>query len=872
MMFVSLVSSLIASVCSVVNGEDMDAPTGQPQPGFVVWWGQAKVYLISILAALLVSGLVRKYMATEQRGEKQKEIRQKEKKKDQEEVPGEGDSCSSKQVEKSAKCTSSSSRQQNGDNGCCGGGSCGSKKQKKIINSARIKFDKEKDTIYIFAGSQTGKASSLAKDLETIARGKNYQTQFFDLKSFEVDDLSDMKSSGVCVFVASTYTGGNPCENASWFFSNLEDQVNDFRVQKTSFRGLNYCVFGVGNSLYAENYNKAGRNLDKWLTGLGAYRAMPLGLGDENVSESVNGGLEEDFASWIPNFFALVEGKDVVVNESEGSDGCCGSGKSDANTADASAAFDDSSSDDDDNEDDDEDGQDVYEEESSGLVDVEDLGSMMQKMKKAKANRAEEEKKPRDMINPALRKALTKQGYKLIGSHSGVKLCRWTKSMLRGRGGCYKHTFYGIESHRCMETTPSLACANKCVFCWRHHTNPVGTEWRWNMDPPEDIINGAMENHYKMIKTMKGVPGVIPERYEEGLNIRHCALSLVGEPIMYPEISTFVKMLHERGISSFLVTNAQFPDAIANLEPVTQLYVSIDASTKDSLQKIDRPLFKDFWERFLFSLDELSRKGQRTVYRLTLVKAWNVDEMKAYGELIRRGNPDFIEIKGVTFCGDSKASSLTMDNVPWHDEVIAFVQQLVDQLDGYEICSEHEHSNSFTEEECVSGTSQVKSSVGRGIRKKILEQYPMLEEVIDDLMPKKSPIILVKCHDHINIVAVGGEMLFFNERDGPYYPLLKILHKYPNILPHQQVDRGAIQFVLSGANIMCPGLTSPGAKLTEDLPEGTIVAVMCEGKKHAIAVGLMKMSSEVIKTKNKGHGIDNIHYLNDGLWRAEIQL
>ncbi|KAM4648643.1 uncharacterized protein AAGF69_012548 [Amazona ochrocephala] len=57
-------------------------------------------------------------------------------------------------------------------------------------------------------------------------------------------------------------------------------------------------------------------------------------------------------------------------------------------------------------------------------------------------------------------------GYKLIGSHSGVKLCRWTKSMLRGRGGCYKHTFYGIESHCCMEATPSLACANQCVFCW----------------------------------------------------------------------------------------------------------------------------------------------------------------------------------------------------------------------------------------------------------------------------------------------------------------------------------------------------------------------------------------------------------------------
>ena len=57
---------------------------------------------------------------------------------------------------------------------------------------------------------------------------------------------------------------------------------------------------------------------------------------------------------------------------------------------------------------------------------------------------------------------LAKQGYKLVGSHSGVKLCRWTKSMLRGRGGCYKHTFYGISSYQCMESTPSLACANKC--------------------------------------------------------------------------------------------------------------------------------------------------------------------------------------------------------------------------------------------------------------------------------------------------------------------------------------------------------------------------------------------------------------------------
>ena len=46
----------------------------------------------------------------------------------------------------------------------------------------------------------------------------------------------------------------------------------------------------------------------------------------------------------------------------------------------------------------------------------------------------------RPMLTDQLRATLSKQGYKLLGTHSGVKLCRWTKAMLRGRGGCYKNT------------------------------------------------------------------------------------------------------------------------------------------------------------------------------------------------------------------------------------------------------------------------------------------------------------------------------------------------------------------------------------------------------------------------------------------------
>lgn len=70
---------------------------------------------------------------------------------------------------------------------------------------------------------------------------------------------------------------------------------------------------------------------------------------------------------------------------------------------------------------------------------------------------------------------------------------------------------------RCMEATPSLACANKCVFCWRHHTNPVGKSWKWKMDDPLDIVNAAIDQHTKMVKQMKGVPGVYVHPYEAHL-------------------------------------------------------------------------------------------------------------------------------------------------------------------------------------------------------------------------------------------------------------------------------------------------------------------------------------------------------------------
>ncbi|KAF1654302.1 S-adenosyl-L-methionine-dependent tRNA 4-demethylwyosine synthase, partial [Eudyptes chrysocome] len=563
--------------------------------------------------------------------------------------------------------------------------------------------------VKIFYGSQTGTAKRFAKGLAEAVISLNLPVEVISMGDYDPDDClsEETTSRNICVFLVATYTDGQPTESAAWFCKWLEEAANDFRFGKTYLKGLRYAVFGLGNSVYVDHYNTVGRNIDRWLWMLSASRIMTRAEGDCNVAQSKHGSIEADFEAWRAKFLSRLQA--LCRGERKPCSGKCKKGKckspgkqskessdhehgaSEYENTEAEELFETSSE------------EEADAEEAGGtnsVIDVEDLGDIMSHMKKAKSGLDSRvgggmyHPFPRLSRNPIRTRILAAQGgYKLIGSHSGVKLCRWTKSMLRGRGGCYKHTFYGIESHRCMEATPSLACANKCVFCWRHHTNPVGTEWRWKMDQPEMILQEAIENHQNMIKQFKGVSGVKADRFEEAMTAKHCALSLVGEPIMYPEINRFVKLLHQHSISSFLVTNAQFPDEIRNLEPVTQLYVSVDASTKESLKRIDRPLFKDFWQRFLDSLKALSEKQQRTVYRLTLVKAWNVDELKAYADLISLGKPDFIEVKGVTYCGESSASNLTMANVPWHEEVVHFVQELADLIPDYEIACEHEHSN-----------------------------------------------------------------------------------------------------------------------------------------------------------------------------------
>ncbi|EMC91634.1 hypothetical protein BAUCODRAFT_299626 [Baudoinia panamericana UAMH 10762] len=557
---------------------------------------------------------------------------------------------------------------------------------------------------YTLGGTTKSYAEKLASALkQTDSSSSVLDPQLRDLAQIDYDDYFisapkdvEPRTSFFYIIVLPTYNIDTELSN---FLSHLEETHHDFRIDTAPLSALaGYSVFGFGDQqewpTEQEGFCSQAVEVDKWMARLtGGRRAFPLGMGD------VSGNVELRLAEWARGVGAIMG--DLANGQGLG-EGVLGSGGA-AESADEADEVDDMNV--------------VASAKASRKTrltkrstgdDLEDLKAPIP-FDFTTSKSPSIAPPPRAMVPPTspTYSSLTKQGYTIVGTHSGVKICRWTKSALRGRGSCYKYSFYGIASHLCMEATPSLSCSNKCVFCWRHGTNPVGTTWRWEVDPPDLVFAGMKEGHYKKIKMMKGVPGVRAERYAEvmgtaaGQGIRHCALSLVGEPIFYPHINELLALLHKEHISTFLVCNAQHPDQLAALAPVTQLYVSIDASNKDSLRRIDRPLHRDFWERFQRCMDILRSKRftQRTVFRLTLVKGFNIEEeAEGYADLVQRALPGFVEVKGVTYCGTSTAAGagLSMQNVPFYEEVTAFVLSLEAALQrrglDYGIAAEHAHS------------------------------------------------------------------------------------------------------------------------------------------------------------------------------------
>ena len=342
--------------------------------------------------------------------------------------------------------------------------------------------------------------------------------------------------------------------------------------------------------------------------------------------------------------------------------------------------------------------------------------------------------------------AYTKTTYRIVGKnkHSAIKPCHWFEQRLmtgRENRNCYKGVF-GIQSHRCLQNTPSLPfCNHQCVFCWRDvETGALGSDFQVEPDDPKFLIEemfrqqrDIVKNHLPLrryidnyeimidllyfmlqknssydinslsrhlqvsknkverafnllknreflkpvdndlrfyevgkdiarcIHTREEVeelinrvlthPDDIMKAHNEAMIPNHAAISLDGEPLLYPEIDGLVREFRNRDMTTFIVTNGTLPNKIDSLNSLpSQLYVTLPANSEKMYKKVCRPMIKNGWNKIMDTMDLINSLSCRTVVRLTAVKNLNINEhlIEDYVRILEKANPNFFEIKGFT--------------------------------------------------------------------------------------------------------------------------------------------------------------------------------------------------------------------------------
>lgn len=304
-------------------------------------------------------------------------------------------------------------------------------------------------------------------------------------------------------------------------------------------------------------------------------------------------------------------------------------------------------------------------------------------------------------IKPMILNQLKKAHYG-VADHATVELCHWTKRSFRNEGDCYKHKFYGISTHRCMEFSPAgMFCENRCVYCWR----PMEFYSAMKMPadkvaPPEIVLSRLMEERERLIMGHYGDVKCDSKKIDESLLPSHYAISLSGEPTMYPQLPEMIRYLKllPATKSVFLVTNGQEPEMLERLRDEdalpTQLYLSTNAPNEEIFHLVNRPKYKDAWERWNKSLEILSTlDGTRSVLRFTLIRGHNEREdlVPEYAEMVRRGNAHFIELKSYMHVGRS-TNRLAYTDMLEMGEIRRFASLLSEASGIYSVMDESEVS------------------------------------------------------------------------------------------------------------------------------------------------------------------------------------
>jgi tRNA wybutosine-synthesizing protein 1 len=227
---------------------------------------------------------------------------------------------------------------------------------------------------------------------------------------------------------------------------------------------------------------------------------------------------------------------------------------------------------------------------------------------------------------------------------------------------------------------------HRCLHCWRAVEVPVALPDQW--DSPVDIVKSCLIEQRRLVSGYGGSEFMDRIKWKEAFEPGHVAISLSGEPTLYPYLPELIEEFHNKGMTTFVVTNGTNPEMVGSLKP-TQLYISLNAPDKETYQKACAPL-ADTWENIRQSLEIMKGSETRTAVRITLTKGVNMDAPEGYARLIGLAEPDYVELKAYMHLGFSR-NRLSRESMPSHQEVLDFSKKVAQAL-GYCIADSSESS------------------------------------------------------------------------------------------------------------------------------------------------------------------------------------
>ena len=295
------------------------------------------------------------------------------------------------------------------------------------------------------------------------------------------------------------------------------------------------------------------------------------------------------------------------------------------------------------------------------------------------------------MLTQKQKKQLQKADYKLVGEHAAVKLCHWLKESIKTseKRFCYKEKFYGIKSHRCLQIAPCLPICNlRCSHCWRDHSY-FQKKWEGEILKPKELVDKCIQAQKELLTGLGGVPHS-EEHLKEAKEPNQVALSLDGEPMMYPYIGELIEEFNNRNFTTFLVTNGTFPDKIKSLKVLpSNFYISLTSYNKEMFKEIQGGS-EELWNKLIKTLEMFPEFKTTKVIRMTMIKGINTENLEKFVPLILKAKPNFIEVKSYMPLGGSR-ERLGPKYMLSHEEVREISEKLA-KLTGYKIKDEQKES------------------------------------------------------------------------------------------------------------------------------------------------------------------------------------